>query len=161
MPSTNLVIGKQGTGKTTFTKDLMRLSKSQKLIYDPNQEFLEFYDEPFVDFNTFIDKASKATNAYIHIEEATIFFSPRARVNEMIDLLVRKRHMKNDIQLNFHSFSSVPVYIKDLIDFVTIFKTNDNEDAVRKRFDKDKIVDAWNRVNKDSNYHAHITLKND
>jgi hypothetical protein len=155
----SICIGKQGTGKTTFTKQMLEINPLPVVIYDVNQEYTEFYNEPFIDFVGFMDKIKELKSHYIIIEEATIFFSPKARTEDLINLMVRHRHMKNNIQLNFHSFASVPIYIKDLVQFITIFKTNDNEKKVRERVDRDSIVDEWVRINKSKNPFEHATLK--
>lgn len=154
----SICIGKRHTGKTTFSKELLSKSKLPKVIYDVNNEYSQFYNEPFQDFNDFMEKVVNLKGHYLLFEEATIFFNPRARVEEMINLLVRARHTQNVIQLNFHSFASVPNNIKDMIDYITIFKTNDNEKVVQSKIDKDYIINAWKKVNASPNKFERITL---
>lgn len=143
-----IAVGRRRTGKTTISKKL--LSKKPKgmkvMIYDINQEYTDYYNEPFEDFENFMDKIVDMKNTYILIEEATIFFSTRGRCQQMINLLVRARQTGNIIQLNFHSWSSVPNYIKNLIDYVAMFKTNDNIDDVKARIDDPKIIREYERI---------------
>ncbi len=149
----SICVGKRKTGKTTFSKKMLSLKPKNYpcVVYDVNNEYKEFYSEPFIDFLPFMDKIVDLRSHYILIEEATIFFNPRARVEEMINLLVRARHTQNIIQLNFHSWASVPGNIKDLVDYIHIFKTNDNEDKVRVKVDRDYIVNTWVEVNRSKN----------
>ena len=149
----SICVGKRKTGKTTFSKKMLSLKPKNYpcVVYDVNNEYKEFYSEPFIDFLPFMDKIVDLKSHYILIEEATIFFNPRARVEEMINLLVRARHTQNIIQLNFHSWASVPGNIKDLVDYIHIFKTNDNEDKVRVKVDRDYIVNTWMEVNQSKN----------
>jgi predicted AAA+ superfamily ATPase len=148
-----ICVGRRKTGKTTFSKRL--LDKRQKnfpvFIYDINNEYKDYYKEPFVDFDVFLSKIVELRHSYILIEEATIFFNTRGTEQEIINLLVRARHTGNIIQLNFHSFSSVPKYIKNLVDYVVIFKTNDNINDVKARIDDEKILKQWERIKESSN----------
>ncbi len=146
-----ICVGRRKTGKTTFSKKMLEKSKLQKVVYDVNNEYQEFYNEPFIDFIPFMEKICDLKNHYILIEEATIFFNPRARVEEMINLLVRARHTKNTIQLNFHSWASVPNNLKDLIDYVVIFKTNDNIDKVKNKIDKIEFLNTWQKIQDSKN----------
>jgi hypothetical protein len=155
----HICIGKQRTGKTTFCMERLEKSKLPKVIYDINGEYTKYYSEPFEDFNVFMDRIVDLKEHFILIEEATIFFSPRARVEEMISLLVRAAHAKNIIFLNFHDYSSIPTNIKNLVHYITIFKTNDNEKMVRAKIERDYVVEAWKKVNSSKNIHEKITLR--
>ena len=143
----SVCVGKRGTGKTTISIAL--LNKRPKgmpvLIYDVNNEYSEIYPEPLEDFQSFLARVSdpQIENHYILIEEATIFFSTRSRFEEMLNVLVRARHTGNIIQLNFHSFASVPKNIYHLLNYVIVFKTNDSEKDVHDRFDNPKVIQAY------------------
>ena len=156
----SICVGKRKTGKTTFSKKMLDLRPKNYpcIIYDVNNEYKDYYNEPFIDFLPFMDKIVNLKGHYILIEEATIFFNPRARVEEMINLLVRARHTKNIIQLNFHSWASVPGNIKDLVDYIHIFKTNDNEEKVKAKVDRSEIIETWKTVCKDKDQFKRITV---
>lgn len=143
----SICVGKRGCGKTTRSKELLkrRPKGMPVLIYDINNEYQEEYPFPFEEFDVFLAKISdeKIRRHYILIEEATIFFSTRSRFEEMLNVLVRARHTGNIIQLNFHSFSSVPKNIYHLLDYVIVFKTNDSEKDVTDRFDNPAILLAY------------------
>jgi len=155
----SICIGRRHTGKTTFSKELLKKSELPKVVYDINNEYREFYSEDFEDFDKFLDKIVELKGHYILIEEATIFFNPRGRFQEMINLLVRARHTKNIIQLNFHSFRSIPNNIVDLVEYITIFKTNDNEEIVRKKIEKDYVLNTWLKIMESKNPFEKKTLR--
>jgi len=159
----SICIGKRGCGKTTFSKNL--LDKKPKnmpcLIYDVNNEYKKYYPEPLENFEVFLLKISgeEIINTYILIEEATIFFSTHSRFEEMMNVLVRARHTENIIQLNFHSFSSVPKNIYHLLDYVTVFKTNDTLVDVTNRFDKPQVIQAYQDALKSDDKYFYRTVR--
>lgn len=156
----SIAIGRRKTGKTTFTKNLLK-SKPKNMpvvVYDVNREYLEFYSEPFTDFRKFLDKVVNLKGTYIIFEESTIFFDTRSNFEEMKNLLVRARHTQNIIQLNFHSFASVPRGIYNLLDYVTVFKTNDNVKNVKDRFDNPNVLKAFDNAIKSKNEYYFETV---
>lgn len=153
----SIMIGRRGTGKTTLSKKLLdqRPKNMPCLIYDVNNEYKEYYPEELDDFDIFLKKISdeKVRHHYILIEEATIFFNTQSNYYEMKNVLVRARHTGNIIQLNFHSFASVPKGIYNLLDYVTVLKTNDNLDSVKNRFDHPGVITAYQEaIKSDDNY---------
>ena len=158
-----ICIGRRGCGKTTKTKELLdnRPKNMPVLIYDINQEYGKYYPEPFVDFDIFLTKIAdeKVRHTYILIEESTIFFGTHSRYEEMINVLVRARHTGNIVQLNFHSFRSVPKNIYELLDYVIIFKTNDSLKAVEDKFDKPEIINAYQEAIQSPDKHFSKVVK--
>jgi len=160
----SICIGKRGCGKTTYSKKLLdqRPKNMPCLIYDVNNEYKAYYNEPFIPFQDFLariyDEELKKT--YILIEEATIFFSTHSRYEEMMHVLVLARHSGNIIQLNFHSFGSVPKNIYHLLEYVTVFKTNDSEKDVMDRFDNPNVLEAFRlaRASKDEHFMKTVKL---
>lgn len=160
----HIFIGKQGRGKTTLTKQLLddRPEGMPVVIYDINNEYTEYYTEPFIDdFDEFLDSVKDLENHYIVIEEATIFFDTSSRFKQMKKLLVRIRHTHNIVQLNFHSWLSVPKNIYNLIKYVTIFKTNDSFMTVKAKYDYPMILEAYeeSRLSNDEFFCKTIQLK--
>jgi hypothetical protein len=156
-------IGKRGCGKTTISKTLLkkRPKGMPVLIYDINNEYKAEYPEPFEDFELFLIKIAdeNVKHHYILIEEATIFFSTRSRFEEMMNVLVRARHTGNIVQLNFHSFSSVPKNIYHLLEYVIVFKTNDSEKDVSDRFDNPKVIAAYKEAIASNDIHFKKIVK--
>lgn len=159
----SIMIGKRGCGKTTLSKKLLdeRPKRMPVLIYDINNEYVNYYPEPFIPFQEFLTKISdeEIKRTYILIEEATIFFSTHSRFEEMMHVLVLARHSGNIIQLNFHSFGSVPKNIYTLLEYVTVFKTNDTEKNVTDRFDHPQVIQAYNDAKASSDEHFYRTVK--
>ena len=159
----SVCIGKRGCGKTTYSKQMLdsRPQQMPVLIYDINKEYLDYYPEEFVDFDVFLLMLSgeDIRKHYIIIEEATIFFSTRSRFEEMMNVLVRARHTGNIIQLNFHSFSSVPKNIYHLLDYVVVFKTNDTTKDITDRFDNPKVLQAAFAARDSDDPHIYKVIK--
>lgn len=144
----HVVVGFSGCGKTTFTKEILKDKPKETplLIYDINREYTDIYPYPFIDFDLFLKNAVELRHTHMIFEEATIFFDSHNTAEEMKNLLVRARHTGNYIQLNFHSFSSIPKYIKNLIDYITVFNTGDSDKDVTDKFGKGKIYDTFLEV---------------
>ena len=159
----SICVGRSGCGKTTKTKEMLnaRPANMPCLIYDINQEYGEYYNEPFEDFDVFLMKLTldETRHTYIIVEEATIFFNTQSNFQDMKNVLVRARHTGNIIQLNFHSFSSIPKGIYNLLDFVIVFKTNDNLKSVTDRFDNPKVVKAYQEAITSNDEHFCKTVK--
>lgn len=153
----NICVGRRKTGKTTFAKKLLDESQQPIVVYDVNNEYKDYYNKKLVDFDVFLDEIVTLRHHYILMEEATIFFDTASKQKEMKNLLVRARHTGNIIHLNFHSFSSVPRSIYTLLDYVTVFKTNDSEEAL-KRFDSPILTQTYLKVRADPNEYAHETI---
>ena len=153
----NICVGRRKTGKTTFSKKLLDETEQPIVVYDVNNEYKDYYNKKLVDFDVFLDEIVHLRHHYILMEEATIFFDTASKQKEMKNLLVRARHTGNVIHLNFHSFSSVPRSIYTLLDYVTVFKTNDSEEALN-RFDSPILTQTFLKVRKDPNEYAHETI---
>jgi hypothetical protein len=159
----SICIGRSGCGKTTLTKEM--LSRRPKgmpvMVYDINNEYQDVYPAPFEDFDIFLARLSgeEIKHHFLIIEEATIFFSTHSNYMDMKNVLVRARHTGNIIQLNFHSFSSIPKGIYNLLDYVIVFKTNDNEDSIKGRFDNPKVLEAAQEAKESSDIHFYKVVK--
>jgi DNA helicase HerA-like ATPase len=169
-----IVVATTGRGKTTFVKDLLRVFKnkgSKLIIYDPNREYFgEFHNNTqFLDEDIFLKQITerypnglhKITNTTIVFEEATIFFPNTKKSKGIRDLLVSKRHTKNNIIFVFHSLRTVPVEIIELVNFIVLFKTDDREDIINNRFKfNPEILSLFNSVQKESenNFHYYEIL---
>lgn len=158
-------VGRTRTGKTTLSKSLVvdyirsnGMDYSNVYIYDVNKEYYDYYKEPFVPYNEFINNIKDVTNSFILIEEATIFFNVKATDKLIQEMLVRKRHTNNIIYLNFHSIRAIPRYVFDLVNYVTIFKTNDTLEVVKTKYDDARFLKAFTAVNTDEDPYKRITF---
>jgi hypothetical protein len=151
-----VAVGRRRTGKTTMTKKLLSRKplRMPVVVYDVNKEYQDVYTDELKDFDVFLSEVVELRHTYIIIEEATIFFRSHSSFEQMINLLVRARHTGNIIQLNFHSFRSIPKNIYELLDYLIIFKTNDNAKDVKEKFDNKKVLEAYERVRVSKNEFA-------
>jgi len=156
----HIIVGATNTGKPSLVKRLLKkANKKAFFIYDVNNEYKEFFNYPLMDINTFIYKANFINRGIIIIEEATIFFSNRGSNNLLKELLVRKRHTKNHIILIFHSVRSIPRYVYELANYITIFKTNDSPEMSAKELKDERIEKIMSIVKQSKNQHFSQTLK--
>lgn len=138
-----ILVAQTGQGKSTYCKNLLQQINKPKLINDVNGEYPEF-KAGYLPIDEFLKKANKANNTVIVFEEATIFFSTKSNDAQMRELLVRKRHTNNFIILIFHSLRSIPLYILELCNYMVLFKTNDTENSLLRKYDGfDNIIKAY------------------
>lgn len=151
-----IVVGMTGSGKTYFTKQVLEtLPKNNLLVFDVNDEYGDLYPYDFdPDMQMFLQKAGKIKNGVIVIEDATSFFSTQGRDQELVNLLIAKRHAvvkKNNNEpgntyfLLFHAFADTPKYIYRKCTHVVIFKTPDSEKHLQVLGD-DRLIESWREV---------------
>lgn len=154
-----LQVGSRGVGKSYATKAIIKNVNKPLYIYDINGEYKNFYKKPFVMFDVFLNQIRFVQNSFIVIEEASIFLGHNNTKRILIELLTRSRHTKNSFILNFHSFSKVPLYILDFTNYITVFKTNDIEDRVYKKFkDYKNLYEVSQIVNSHPLQYASMTI---
>jgi len=155
----HLVVGATGTGKTTFVYSLLQdINKNNIYVYDINNEYRQYYDEPFEDFKEFINSLKKVENKVLVFEEATIFFDCHATSEVLLDLLVRKRHTQNYIIMFFHSLSAVPRYVLRLSNTLTLFKTLDTQNDIKSKYGESNITELFYDIKDDINKHVNLSL---
>lgn len=138
-----IIVGATGSGKSTLIKKLLApVDVNRLFVYDVNAEY--FKNEPLPDIDDFLLQVKNVEESVIVFEEATVFFSNRGSNKAMRRLLVGKRHARNVIILVFHSIRAIPFYIFDLVNYVAVFRTNDEEKIVRERFEL--LVSAYTDV---------------
>lgn len=163
MPYTILNVGRPKAGKTTMTKKILNGyvkdgRKKDFCIYDVNNEYAEFHDEPFLTYEDWIESIKDVKNKIILVEEATIFFSTRSSDKILKELLVRRRHTNNVIILNFHSINDIPKYIFNLTNYVILFKTNDDFQSVKAKCSIPKFLRMFEDVQKSDDLHINKTF---
>jgi len=80
----------------------------------------------------------------ILIEEGTVNMKGRIPP-EFIKLCVDKFHDQNNIIVVFHSLDTVPPDFMRLVDYVVIFRTNDNYATIKSRFNDHLITEGYRR----------------
>lgn len=139
-----LVVGCTGSGKSTFVRGLIsKVNPGALMLYDVNAEYLDLYARPLLEFDDFAFKATRVSNAVIVYEEATIFLDSRSSNENLVNVLIKKRHKHNTIIMVFHSLSDVPLYIWRKSTHLVLFKTNDSEQIVSDRFKNPKLLTTF------------------
>ena len=163
-----IIVGNTGRGKTTSALKALKKAKIEKreiFVFDPNNDYKEFYNKSFVDENDFCENVKDKENAFILFEEATIFFSNKGSNKILTSLLVRKRHQNNTVVLLFHSLRSIPVYIFELSNYLILYKTADRENLIEKKFDAfPEIIEGFKKLksipdNNKQNFHSNFIIE--
>jgi predicted AAA+ superfamily ATPase len=156
-----IIVGATETGKTTYVKKLLEKvpDKRSLFIYDVNNEYSEFFPYPLIDIEDFMEKTQFMKKGIFVLEEATIYLNNRSSNEHLINLMVRKRHTFNTIILVFHSMRSVPRYIYELANYITIFKTNDSSEMTARELKDDRLEGIMNEVKDNKDMHFYKTLK--
>lgn len=151
-----VIAGGTGTGKSTIVKSLLAgANPANVLLYDVNNEhpnYTEKYKNPYTqqvelpELDDFLLQCKLSRNCIIAVEEATMFFSNKGRSDEMVSVLVRKRHTMNNIILVYHSLRSMPKYILDFVNYLVILKTTIDTEKTVEELGRDEITQAWKEI---------------
>ena len=156
-----IIVGATGTGKTTYIKNMLKKvpCKESLFIYDVNNEYSDLFPYPLIGIEDFMEKTQFMKKGIFVLEEATIYLNNRSSNEYLINLMVRKRHTFNTIILVFHSMRSVPRYIYELSNFITIFKTNDSSEMTARELKDDRLEGLMNEIKENKDIHFYKTLK--
>lgn len=147
-------------GKTTLTKGYLNNHNGAKFIYDVNAEYKEFGSGAvFPKWKDFLEQAAKKTDTAIVFEEAFIFLKHQAQEEHMKELLVRTRHTRNLIILNFHAIHQIPMWVMDFVNYFVVGKTNDRPKWMLTNYRETDIYDAWNEAQISEDVFEKITLQ--
>jgi len=156
-----IIVGRTGTGKTTYIKEMLKKvpNKQSLFIYDVNNEYANFFPYPLIGIDDFMEKTQFMQHGIFVLEEATIYLNNRSSNEYLTELMVRKRHTCNTIILVFHSMRSVPRYIYELSNYITIFKTNDSGEMTARELKDDRLESIMNEVKDNPDTYFYKTLK--
>ena len=154
-----IVVKAQDRGGSYFIKNEL-LPKFQNgrlnFIYDINNEYGQFhnnlndYFDELPDVEEFMSVVPHDTNSFCNVvfEEATGFFSNSGSGSKKIlRHITRRFHTQNLNIFIFHSLLKIPNYIYDYMDFIVLFKTDDDQAEVHKSFKSyPKIIEAFDDV---------------
>ncbi len=144
-----IVVGGTGMGKTTFIKTCLSMTNKEVVyLYDVNNEYDEYTPENYSlpDFKDFCNRSVQLKQSVIVFEEATIFLDNRGSNNQVISMLVRKRHTENTIFLVFHTIRSIPKNLLGLCNLMVLHKTNGDNLEVVERLGSDKVTSAYKEL---------------
>lgn len=133
-----MVIGMTGQGKSKFVKDILRNSQLQSFVFDVNNEYegIATKRDTVLDEKKFIFNCmNNITDTNCIFEEATGFFNGKIPA-DLRRMIIGKRHRRNNYYFLFHSIADAPPGLVRLCNYVILYKTNDEEPTVRKRYGK-------------------------
>lgn len=135
-----LVIGHTGQGKTTWLKKFIEGKRAY--VFDVNNEYNYPTDKGPVfaqmrhvdaDVKKFLQISEGLKNTNIVFEDATGFLRGRQSPDTMRQI-VKKRHTGNNFIILFHSINRVPPELMEMANYLILFKTNDNLEAIDNKF---------------------------
>lgn len=95
--------------------------------------------------NEFVSNCSRRRNTVCVFEEATIFF--KGYVSEQTRSLMVSKLFNNNVNVFvFHTIRNVPPDIRDLVDYVVLFKTADQYKEVKGKFES--IYEYYDKLKK-------------
>lgn len=125
-----ICIGGRGKGKTTFIQKAIK--GKPNFIFDVQNEYSDGFNPcGHFDRKLFLSEADQFINTNIVFEEATGFF--KGRTPEMLDrLMLSVRHTGNNLFFVFHTIQAVPPSIINMVNYIVLFKTADQQYNVIK-----------------------------
>lgn len=146
MPLINIIVGGQGTGKTSFTKKSAE-KMNRVVILDVNNEYKDLEQRGAKritkDFRQSLENVKELNGISLIVEEATIFFSNRKHDENLLEMIIRKRHQNNNIFLIYHSLTDIPDYLLRISDYLILFKTKDNSVKIDQKYANTEIRKAY------------------
>lgn len=125
-----VVIGRQGSGKTPITKQLMEASKYRnKVVFDYRGEYGDNVTV-YRSFASIKPKLPYIRGSFIVLEEATAFVNSFKSM-ELTDLMIGIQHNKNVCVWIFHSLSDAPPFILRLSRYIVLLPTNDDTEKIK------------------------------
>jgi len=164
-----IIVGTNGTGKTTLLNELIKGSK-KALVIDPDglewRHIQEIDPLQIAEFSSGMGKIlapsdedlkelTKFQNGSLVLDDCRFYL--KARMEEAIrQVLIRRRHNSIDVFAVSHGLSEVPASFYTFATHLICFKTNDSLVRLRNNTDKEKIASlriAIDEVNKHPDFH--------
>jgi ABC-type Mn2+/Zn2+ transport system ATPase subunit len=165
-----IIVGTNGTGKTTLLNKLINEKGGKSLVIDPDglewQHVEEIHPEQTGELKSGQAKILAPTREdlehLLEFQNGTLVlddcrFYLNSRMDESIRrILIRRRHNSIDVFAVAHGLSEVPASFYTFATHLVCFKTNDSLVRLRNSTDKEKINRlrlAIDEVNKHPNHH--------
>jgi len=165
-----IIVGTNGTGKTTLLNKLINETNRKALIIDPDgmewRNVKEIDPSQCADFSSgqakILAPSVEELEEVIHFQNGSLVLDDcryylRARMDETIrKILIRRRHNSIDCFAVAHGLSEVPASFYTFATHLICFKTNDSLVRLRNSTDKEKIQRlrlAIDGVNKHPSHH--------
>lgn len=151
MNQVGIIVGKRGSGKTTFARKLMSASSLKKKLVVDTFDHESYNDIPDMgieqlqywkggsyhlwgsDTQGILDEINRhVRDTLVLFEDATKYIdtNPQPVVKS---ICLDSKQKNNDIVFMFHSFADVPPKLFRWMNFITVFKTEENFDNQRSR----------------------------
>lgn len=165
----NILIGRTGTGKTTYIRKALEVIPLKKEIFDIDNEYRDFGTIPLKrtekksleDFaDEFKNKICSVWESVIVLSEAGIFITNNGNVDmAMRELLKGARKRGNFVFLDFHKLSEVNVNILTFANRIIIKKTQFETKAQINKFSHYPIiVESMRTVQNSSNEFSTVSI---
>jgi len=128
----------------------------RQYIFDINNEYvfpddrngMRFQQIRHIDADQkrFISNCNAIQNTNIVYEDASGFLRGK-QSDELIRLIVKRRHVGNNWFLLFHSVNRVPPEIMEYTNYIVLFRTGDNLKDIQQKFSNEKLDSIFNEIN--------------
>jgi hypothetical protein len=174
-----IIIGRRGSGKTTFIQKAMKAAGLKILIVDTHDHpaYSEYQIIQPEQINYWIKNTKRIIvkhsnfsqvvapvfdvlkNTTVVFEDATKYIRKNLPAT-LTDFVLDTKQKNVDIFFLYHSFSVVPPDLYKFTDYITVFKTNENIDTSKSKIAAYDIIEAAHKkVMSDKNEYANITVK--
>lgn len=166
------IVGQPGAGKSYFAQNELMSKLPNYFVYDLYN--YEYKDLPEEEPNKYKEGKKKYTgddpelllnslrrfrNTAFIMEDATVFLDNHKKSEDFKRVIYGRRHCNLLIVLLFHSLHRVPVWIFEQTNIVVLFKTQDSEDTIKRKFKDPRILQAFATLKRSKNKHDKIILE--
>jgi len=160
-----IIVGGTGQGKSTLIRNILKKGNPNCIIND-----IQRTDYPFLPEHKagepqprerclnaapeyFKKLAANRKKSIIVFEEATGYLMG-GTCETMRKILTDKRHYENCIIYVFHSVSTIPPTLLDLVNYMYIFKTADAPSRVKRKYEP--IFEVWQQIKEKPEKNSYI-----
>jgi hypothetical protein len=172
-----MIIGKQGSGKTTFAKKLALKYPKKVLVIVADDFEPAWKNFPLVEMEN-VGKLSSGKRRIIYEPEnkefindlkhrfaggliiwddAKTYFRSQKSINELENMLIRSRQFNVEHVFMYHGLSTIPGMIWSYLTHLVLFATNDAHVRAKDRtFNYELMIERVNHVNAEAKKNEHF-----
>lgn len=175
-----IVLGFNGTGKTTVLRHILQSTAQKALVITPDDA--EWTDCPLTELEKPSDFVFRGIHRHIYNPDRTldaiaklrkgalVFDDCRAYFQDRTDteirkLLIRRRQLESDVYVVGHGFTQVPPVFFTFVSHYILFRTVDNierrKDCIYNNFEYIKQMQAKVNAEAKSNPHYFVIINNE
>lgn len=163
-----IIAGGKGTGKTTFTKRMMKSQKKPIIIIDTfdhpsykdirsisindlkkwDKQDCRIFDAPPFEIIRAVRKYT--ANAFIVLEDARKYIRASVPV-DIENFMIDSKQRNFDILVMYHSLGQVPKFMRDMFDNIVLMKTKDNESMINRYVCRDELISKFRKLKASKN----------